>query len=80
MAPLPTQSEGIARQERRMAVEPLSSRWLYISGNWWAISFPDVQPVTLPAAKTTSYLTNRASEKPKGIDIKGHINDEAPAK
>lgn len=28
----------------------------------------------------TFYPTDRTSEKPKGIDIEGHINDEAPAK
>ena len=27
-------SRGIARQERRVAVEPLSSLWLYILGDW----------------------------------------------
>jgi len=48
-------------------MEPLSSLWFHICMGTGAylISSLDVLPVALPAAKTTSCLTNRTLEKAK---------------
>jgi len=55
-------------------MEPLSSLWLYIyvylGTGGYLINFLNVLLVALPAAKTTSYPTNRTPEKPFAVGFK----------
>jgi len=45
----------------------LLSPYIYLGTGGYLINFLNVLPVALPAAKATSYPTNRTLEKPKRV-------------